>query len=214
MRILIVTLTDDPLDPAGESRYGGAQIFMFDAGRHLVRAGHEVHFLTRQSRPDKPLRQSLGSRCHVHRITLGSPHELSHHELWRQRSEIVAAARELAAGTGPFDAALSFNWLSGVAAMAAAIRPHVHHILSLGRVRRALKEEPHPSDGARDEGELEVFAHADRLICACRDEYLSLRELYPEIELGKARIIPYGTDSDTFYRRPCSANDHLRRATL
>jgi hypothetical protein len=106
------------------------------------------------------------------------------------------------------------NWLSGLAVMAVEIRPHVHHILSLGRARLALKEHSHPSDRARDEGELRVFKHADRLICACRDEFLSLRDLYPEIDAGKARIIPYGTDSDVFYRRPCSAGDHLRRKTL
>ncbi|MEA2329592.1 MAG: hypothetical protein QOE68_4551, partial [Thermoanaerobaculia bacterium] len=55
MNILIITLTDDPFDPPGESRYGGAQRFMFDLGRYLVRRGHHVVFMTRQSRSRKPL---------------------------------------------------------------------------------------------------------------------------------------------------------------
>jgi glycosyltransferase involved in cell wall biosynthesis len=187
---------------------------MFDVGRHLVRSGHEVHFLTRQSRPGKLLHQSLGLYCHVHRAVIGPAGELNHHELWRFRGEIEAAMVELVSHEAPFDTVLSFNWLSGLAAKATDIRPHVHHILSLGRVRLAMNEEPHPSDDWRDAGEAEVFSHADRLVCVCRDEYLSLQQLYPDIDASKGRIIPYGTDADVFCRRPRDADDYVRRATF
>ena len=214
MRILIATIADDPLDPPGESRYGGAQLFMFDVGRHLLRAGHEVHYLTRQSRPGKPRRQSLGLHYEIHRVPIGPEGELNHHELWPYRRAIEAAAVELISLERPFDRVLSFNWLSGVAAKATGIRPHIHHILSLGRARLALGEEAHPSDQPRDAGEIEVFTHADRLICVCRDEHLTLTKLYPEIDASKGHIIPYGTDAEVFYRRPCDPDDYIRRSAL
>lgn len=214
MKVLIATLTDDPLDPPGEDRYGGAQLFMFDVGRHLVRSGHDVHFLTRRSRPGKPEYQSLGRCWQIHRVNIGPNCELSHHDLWQYRSQIEDATAGLISQQPRFDAVLSFNWLSGLAAKSAGIRPHVHHILSLGRVRLALGEEPHPSDKSRDAGELEVFSHADRLVCVCLDEFASMQRLYPKIDASKCRIIPYGTDSCTFYRRPCDANDYLHRSAL
>jgi len=212
VNILIITLTDDPFDPPGESRYGGAQRFMFDLGRHLVRVGHFVLFVTRHSRPGKPLQQTFGERCTVRRLQLGPPEERTHHELWEFQEAIEAQIRALTDGTSRFDVVLSFNWLSGLAAIASGIRPHVHHILSLGRVRLALRELAHPSDAARDCGEVAVFSHADRLICVCRDELRSLQLLYPEIDSSKGRIIPYGIDGTIFYRRPCDADAYVRRS--
>jgi glycosyltransferase involved in cell wall biosynthesis len=214
MKVLVTTLTDDPLDPPGENRYGGAQLFMFDVGRHLARSGHEVHFLTRRSRPGKPRHQSLGRYWHIHRVDIGSQDELTHHDLWQYRPEIETATATLMSRLLSFDAVLSFNWLSGLAAKSAGIRPHVHHILSLGRTRQALREEPHPSDASRDAGEVEVFSYANRLVCVCRDELASMQQLYPEIDTSKCRIIPYGTDSDVFYRRPCDADDYVHRSAL
>ena len=213
MNILIVTLTDDPFDPPGESRYGGAQRFMFDLGRHLVRAGHQVLFVTRQSRPGKPLHQTFGQRCEIRRFSVGPPDELTHHELWLFRAEIETRVRQLVEDAKPFDVVLSFNWLSGLVAVALGIRPHAHHILSLGRARLALNELPHPSDDARDGGEIKVFLSADRLICVCRDELQSLQTLYPEIDASKGRIVPYGIDGDVFYCRPCNADDYVRRSS-
>lgn len=211
MNVLIITLTDDPFDPPGENRYGGAQRFMFDLGRHLVRRGHTVLFVTRQSRPGKPLHQTFGSRCQIRRFPVGSQDEVSHHDLWTYQEEIETLVGGLVSGERRFDSVLSFSWLSGLAAIETGIHPHVHHILSLGRVRRALNEHPHPSDDARDHGEVQVFMKADRLICVCRDEFESLTSLYPEIDARKGRIVPYGIDGDVFYPRPCDADDYVRR---
>src|SRR5437660_1020289 len=37
MRILLLTLTDDPFDPAGVGRFGGTHAFFFDLSRQFVR---------------------------------------------------------------------------------------------------------------------------------------------------------------------------------
>ncbi len=206
MKILFLVLSDDPLDPPGDTRYGGAQLFMFDLGRHLVRKGHEVVYISRKSRPDKPLYQELGSASRIHRIVAGPEAEINHHTLGKVFKEIREAVKKILAQEAAFDAVLSYNWISGLAAKETGITPHIHHILSLGRVRIALGEEEDKSDEIRDSGELEVFQAATRLVCVCDDELNSLIELYPEIDNTKATVIPYGVDTDVYRRRPLDAN--------
>jgi glycosyltransferase involved in cell wall biosynthesis len=211
MRVLIITLADDPLDPPGDDRYGGAHLFMYEAGRYLTRKGHFVVFITRKSREDKPSFEDIGPRCQIYRIPAGPESEMSHHDMWQYRPELAQNATSLIKDSGPYDCVLSFNWISGLLALEAGMKPHVHHILSLGRVRKELGEEPHPSDFSRDEGELEVFNQATRLVCVCNDELTSLQRLYPEVDSTKAVIIPYPVDSDIYARRPFSASVFLRR---
>jgi Glycosyltransferase Family 4 len=213
MRVLLIALSDDPLDPPGEGRYGGAQLFMFDLCRHLVRKGHYVILLTRQSRPDKRALENIGPACEVHRIRGGPEHELSHHDIWQHYPELKEHALKLAPALGKFFSVLSYNWISGVLATEMGVSPIVHHILSLGRVRRELGEEPHPMDEARDAGELRVFAAATRLICVCNDELASLRRLYPEIDPSKAVVIPYPVDANANTRRPIDSGVYLRWKT-
>jgi hypothetical protein len=108
---------------------------------------------------------------------------------------------------------MSYNWISGLAAASTTIHPHIHHILSLGRVRLQRGEESHPSDETRDAAEIKVFETADRLVCVCQNELDSLRQLYPEIDPGQAVVIPYGVDDGIFQRKPSSPHAHLRWAT-
>lgn len=211
MHLLFVTLTDDPLDPAGIRRYGGAQQFMFDLGRYLVRRGHNLVFVTRKSRADKPAHQDLGPRCRVYRPEIGPLEEVSHHDLWELRDEFSSAVVSFVSNEAQFDAVLSYNWISGLAAAKTGIEPHIHHILSLGRVRQELKEESHPSDNVRDHCEIELFNRADTLVCACRDELNALRNLYPEVKSSNATVIPYGVDPNVFRPRPREAHAYLRR---
>lgn len=210
MRILLIALTDDPLDPPGDDRYGGGQAFMLDLGRHFVRKNHEIVFLTRKSRIDKPDLQSLGPLCKIYRVSIGPSVEVSHHELWESVTEACNAAKRLVTNEPHFDAVISSNWISGLAASSTDLRPHIHHILSLGRVRLQLGEESHASDQARDAAELEIFGSADRLVCVCRNELLSLRQLYPEVHSPKAVIIPYGVDNRVFQNRPTDPHIYLR----
>ena len=212
-KILLLGLTDDPLDPPGYGRYGGAQGFMFDLGRHLVRSGIEVLYITRKSRPDKPLFQSLGPLCRIYRIEVGPPFEVSHHELWTEIEIVSQRVTEISNGEDGISTVMSYNWISGLAAMATGVRPLVHHILSLGRSRIALGEESDASDLARDQGEVRVFSAADRLICVCRDEINSLKRLYPEVDDAKAVVIPYGVDPNVYYERPLHTDLFLCRST-
>jgi glycosyltransferase involved in cell wall biosynthesis len=214
MRILLLTLTDDPFDPAGFGRFGGTHAFFFDLCRQFVRMEHTVTIVTRLNDPGKPCFQSLGPLCCIHRVPIGPQREVDHHSLGYLREDLIAGVLAL-----PFDARFDIlqtsNWLSGAVGLALVpdiADTHVHHLLSLGRARLALGEERSSHDQARDECECRIFASADALICVTRDEQSALERLYPDVAKRKVTIIPYGIDPDIFSPRPGDAYDYLRRS--
>ena len=209
-------LTDDPFDPPGHERFGGGHLFVFDLGRYLVRSGARVTFVTRLNAPDKPLHQSLGPRCEIFRVPSGPPADLTPSSLGGSLEELHEASRNvLGTVLDTVDVIHSHNWISGHVAMriaAAARVRHIHSILSLGRIKARLLEEPSETDPLRDEAELQVFQRAHHLVAVCPDELESLRELYPEISHDRVSIIPHGLDPDVFYPRPQDPGDFLRRS--
>ena len=215
MRILLLTLTDDPFDPAGVGRFGGSQAFFFDLSRQLVRMGHCVTVVTRLNDPGKPRFQSLGPLCSIHRVAVGPPLEVDHHSLGHLREDLIANVLALPLD-GRFHILQTSNWLSG--SVGLGLTPgiadkHVHHLLSLGRVRLTLGEERSAHDKARDEWECRIFASADALVCVTEDERAALERLYPDVEKHKVTIIPYGIDPDIFSPRPGDAYDYIRRTS-
>lgn len=215
MRILLLTLTDDPFDLAGVGRFGGSQAFFFDLSRQLVRMGHRVTIVTRLNDPGKPRFQSLGPLCCVHRVGVGPASEVDHHSLGYLREELVAGVLALRLD-GRFDILQTSNWLSGAVGLAlvpSIADRHVHHLLSLGRVRLSLGEESSSSDKDRDEWECRVLASADVLVCVTEDERSALERLYPDVAKRKVTIIPYGIDPDVFSPRPGDAYDYIRRSS-
>lgn len=211
-KLLILALSDDPLDPPGYGRYGGAQLFVFNLGRYLVRVGYEIVYISRKSRPDKPKFQSLGPLCRIYRIVAGPEEEINHHHLFLMMDQIHAGVGEVLKAEKNFDAVQSHNWISGLIATEIGIKPHYHHVLSLGRVRLELGEEKDSSDHLRDEGEFKVFGEATYLICATKDEAVSMQKLYPNIDKSKIRIIPYAVDNNIYERRPYDTNNFIHRA--
>ena len=215
MRILLLTLTDDPFDPAGVGRFGGSHSFFFDLSRQFVRMGHCVTIVTRLNDPGKPHFQSLGPLCCIHRIEVGPPLEINHHSLGYLREELIAGVLALPL-EGRFDILQTSNWLSGAVGLALVPRiadRHVHHLLSLGRVRLTLGEESSSHDQDRDEWECRIFATAHALVCVTKDEQEALERLYPNVASDKVTIIPYGIDPNVFSPRPSDAYDYLHRSS-
>ncbi|WP_321472891.1 glycosyltransferase [uncultured Paludibaculum sp.] len=214
MRVLLLTLTDDPFDPPGAGRFGGSHAFYFDVSRQFVRMGHDVTIVTRLNDSSKPRFQKLGPLCRVHRVEVGPPEEVDHHSLGCLSDNLVAGVRSLGF-EHRFDVLQTSNWLSGIVGLAfvpCLADKHVHHLLSLGRVRLALGEERSPHDKARDESECSIFASADALVCVTNEEREALERFYPDVARDKVTIIPYGIDSDIFSPRPSDAYDYLRRS--
>src|SRR5579871_2728647 len=215
MRILLLTLTDDPFDAAGIGRFGGSQAFFFDLSRQFVRMGHYVTVVTRLNDPGKPVLQQLGPLCCIHRVAVGPPFEVDHHSLGNLCEDLVASVLAL-----PFEKRFEIlqtsNWLSGAVGLKlvpAIADKHVHHVLSLGRVRLELGEEPSINDQVRDEWECCVFASADAIVCVTNDEQSEMERLYPNVAKHKITIIPYGIDPEVFSPRPGDAHDYLRRSS-
>jgi glycosyltransferase involved in cell wall biosynthesis len=215
MRILLLTLTDDPFDPAGVGRFGGSHAFFFDLSRQFVRMGHVVTIVTRLNDAGKPRFLSLGPLCSIHRVTVGPPREIDHHSLGHLREELIASVLALPL-EARFDILQTSNWLSGAVGLSLVpgiADKHVHHLLSLGRVRLTIGEEPSSHDEARDEWECRILASADALICVTEDEQNALERLYPDVAKHKVTIIPYGIDPDIFSPRPGDAYDYIRRSS-
>lgn len=215
MRILLLTLTDDPFDPAGVGRFGGSHAFFFDLSRQFVRLGHSVTIVTRLNDPSKPRFQSLGPLCCIHRVNIGPPLEIDHHSLGHLREDLIASVLALPFGAR-FNILQTSNWLSGAVGLAlipGIADKHVHHLLSLGRLRLALGEEPSSYDQARDEWECRILASANALVCVTEDEQNTLERLYTDVAKHKVTIIPYGIDPNDFSPRPGDANDYLRRSS-
>jgi len=215
MRILLLTLTDDPFDPAGVGRFGGTHAFFFDLSRQFVRMGHSVTIVTRLNDRSKPRFQPLGPLCCVHRVAIGPPEEIDHHSLGHLRKDLIATVLRLPLGER-FEVLQTSNWLSGAVGLGlvpSIADKHVHHLLSLGRVRLELGEEPAADDQVRDEWESRILASADALVCVTQDEQNALERLYPDVAKHKVTIIPYGIDADDFSPRPGDANDYLRRSS-
>ena len=210
--MLLLCLTDDPLDPPGHERFGGGHMFVFDLGRHLVRAGWMVDYITRRNSPTKPLVEALGPRCTVFRVDVGPPADLHPLELWKYYEDLTSATAVIAARSR-YTVIHSHNWLSGGVArqLALAGTRHVHSILSLGRVRLKRGEEASDGDELRDAIEVTVFTSADVLLAVAPSEHDDLRRFYPEVQHDCVAIVPYGVDATIFHPRPEPANPAVRR---
>jgi hypothetical protein len=215
--VVQLCLTEDPFDPPGHERFGGGHLFLFDLGRYLVRTGARVTFVTRLNAPGKPLHQELGPRCEIFRVVGGPPADMTPSALGKYLEEVHEATRDLVepwlAGVNVLH---SHNWIAGfVARRLAALAPvrHIHTLLSLGRIKALLGEEPAESDPIRERAEVEVFQNADHLIAVCPNELTDLRTHYPEVSHDRVSIIPHGLNPDVFYPRPQNAGDFFRRTT-
>ena len=99
--------------------------------------------------------RAAGPVCCLHRVAVGPPLRFDHHSLGRLREDLIASVLALPL-EGRFDILQTSNWLSGSVGLALVpgiADKHVHHLLSSGRVRLVLGEEPSSHDQARDEWE-------------------------------------------------------------
>lgn len=216
MRIGVLCLTDDPFDPPGYGRHGGSHRVMFDMGRHFVRRGASIVYVTRLNAPMKPDREQFGARCSIHRIRVGPPEPMPYYACAGFLDEMAQAVEEIAElATPPFDRVVSYNWLSGevAARLYAPDAGHTHYVLTLGQAKRAAGE---PRDKVTDfwlECEHRVFTHAQRIVTCSTRERSDLLRLYPAVDPQKIFCIPLGVDLNVFGKRPRPTDHLVRRAS-
>ncbi|MDX6499142.1 MAG: D-inositol-3-phosphate glycosyltransferase [Blastocatellia bacterium] len=217
MRIAIFTLTDDPFEAPGVGGHGGSHVVMFDMGRHFVRAGAKVVFVTRRDRPGKNEREKVGEGCEIVRLKGGPTSEVPYYECGAYIDEIIDAAKSLPElCPDKIDRLVSYNWISGECVRRLYLDsgiPHIHCVLALARVRLANGESPNKVSELWQECELKVLTSADQIVTCSRNELAELTHLYPEVDPSRLRCIPLGVDTDVFGIRPLSSDHYLRRTT-
>jgi D-inositol-3-phosphate glycosyltransferase len=214
----LVCFIADPFDPPGHERFGGGHLFLFDLGRFLVQSGYIVTFFTRKNSPTKASFDKLGSLCSIYRLDVGPAEELSPTVVGTYLDDLSQAfAETLDNNKIAFTAIHSHYWIAGEVVRRFCLEHpmrHVHSVLSLSRLNREKGEPVTEITAIREECEAQVFNAADALLTVCPSEYDDIRRLYPEVDLSKTYIIPYGVDPDVFYPRPQSERDFVRRTAL
>ncbi|GEM_PF-2030020 len=216
MRVVVVCLTDDPFDPPGEGGHGGSHRFICDLGRHLVRQGIRVTFVTRLDHPQKPDRDVLGSYADLHRLAVGPVEVLPYYDVAAHLTSLASRLAELAGGwsLSDEDRVVSYNWISGEAVLRceAFPCPHIHYVLALGRARLQRGEDTDKVSELWLACEDRLFRHASFLVVPARSEREDMLALYEGIDPRNVSVVPNGLDLGTFQPRPRPLADFVRGA--
>ncbi|HYP29363.1 MAG TPA: glycosyltransferase [Blastocatellia bacterium] len=214
----LVCFIADPFDPPGHERFGGGHLFLFDLGRFLVQSGYRVTFFTRLNSKLKKCFDALGPLCSIYRLEVGPAEELPPTTVGLYLDDLSSEFnRVFAIKKSEFTAVHSHYWIAGEVVRRFCLEyptRHVHSVLSLGRLNHEKGEPITETSALREECEVRVFNAAEALLTVCPSEYEDLRRLYPEVDLSRTYIIPYGVDPDVFYPRPQSERDFVRRKTF
>lgn len=216
IHVALFCLTDDPFEPPGHGPRGGSHKVMFDLGRHLVRRGARVTFVTRLDSLEKPATQEFGELCRIIRVAAGPPQPIPYYryeEYVDQAALAVEAIPELQAHR--VTTVVSYNWNSGL--VVARVYPrgavdHVHYVLALGRARLAAGESREKISDAWLQAEDTVFSHASRIVTCSTSERAELAAFYPSIDTSSIHYVPLGVDTEVFDRRPRDPGHLVRRS--
>jgi D-inositol-3-phosphate glycosyltransferase len=192
-------------------------VYIVETAKRLAERGVEVEIFTRATCSEQPPVVSLAPGVEVRHVTAGPFEGLAKAELPGQLCAFTAGVMraELRQEPGWYDVIHSHYWLSGQVGWLARERwgvPLVHSAHTLARVKNALLAEgDDPEPRAREIGEEQVAAEADRLIASTADEARDLVQLYgadPQL----VRTVAPGVDLEMF--RPGSAAAARRRLGL
>ncbi|WP_319943682.1 D-inositol-3-phosphate glycosyltransferase [Nocardia aurantia] len=183
-RIAVLSVHTSPLAQPGTGDAGGMNVYVLQTALQLARRGVEVEIFTRAtSSNDEPVVEAAPGVL-VRHVVAGPFEGLDKHDLPTQLCPFAAEvlrqeARHL---PGHYDLVHSHYWLSGQVGWLARDRwrvPLVHTAHTLAAVKNAyLAEGDTPEPAAREIGEKQVIAEADRLVVNTADEARQLVDLY------------------------------------
>jgi len=143
-------------------------------------------------------------------VTAGPFEGLAKEDLPAQLCAFTAGVMRIEAVREPgwYDLVHSHYWLSGQVAWLAAERwdvPLVHTMHTMAKVKNlTLAEDDSPEPVAREIGEAQVVAAADRLVANTDEEAKSLVELY-DADPARVVTVPPGVDLELFRPGPTAA---------
>lgn len=202
-RIATISLHTSPLDQPGSGDAGGMNVYVVALARRLAELGIEVDIFTRATSSEAPGVQPLAPGVLVRHITAGPFEGLAKADLPAQLCAFTSGLLRVEAlhEAGHYDLIHSHYWLSGQVGWLAKERwgvPLVHTMHTMAKVKNAaLAEGDSPEPTAREIGEGQVVAAADRLIASTEQEAADLVGLYgadPE----RVAVVPPGVDLEVF----------------
>ena len=213
----MVSVHTSPLDQPGTGDAGGMNVYVVELSRRLAALGVEVDVITRATSSDLPPTVEMAPGVTVRHVTAGPFEGLAKEDLPAQLCAFTAGLMRIEAVREPgwYDLVHSHYWLSGQVAWLAAERwdvPLVHTMHTMAKVKNlTLADGDTPEPMAREIGEAQVVAAADRLVANTDEEAKSLVELY-DADPARVVTVPPGVDLDLF--RPGSAPAARQRLGL
>lgn len=183
-RVAVLSLHTSPLAQPGMGDAGGMNVYVLQSAKELAKRGVEVEIFTRAtSSADEPVREAAPGVL-VRNIVAGPFEGLDKQDLPTQLCAFAAGVlrEEARHDAGYYDLVHSHYWLSGQVGWLARDRwgvPLVHTAHTLAAVKNAsLAAGDSPEPAARQIGEQQVVAEADRLIANTSEEAKQLVEIY------------------------------------
>ncbi|MGZ4631352.1 MAG: D-inositol-3-phosphate glycosyltransferase [Actinomycetes bacterium] len=209
-RVAMVSVHTSPLDQPGTGDAGGMNVYVVELSRRLAALGVQVDVITRATSSDLPPAVELTPGVTVRHVTAGPFEGLAKEDLPAQLCAVTAGLMRIEAVREPgwYDLIHSHYWLSGQVAWLAAERwdvPLVHTMHTMAKVKNlTLADDDSPEPVAREIGEAQVVAAADRLVANTDEESKALIELY-DADPGQVVTVPPGVDLDLFRPGPAAA---------
>ncbi|WP_315901289.1 D-inositol-3-phosphate glycosyltransferase [Rhodococcus sp. BP22] len=183
-RVAVLSLHTSPLAQPGMGDAGGMNVYVLQSAKELAKRGVEVEIFTRAtSSADEPVTEAAPGVL-VRNIVAGPFEGLDKQDLPTQLCAFAAGVlrEEARHDVGYYDLVHSHYWLSGQVGWLARDRwgvPLVHTAHTLAAVKNAsMAAGDSPEPAARQIGEQQVVAEADRLIANTSGEAQQLVDIY------------------------------------
>ncbi|HLS79542.1 MAG TPA: D-inositol-3-phosphate glycosyltransferase [Nocardia sp.] len=203
-RIAVLSVHTSPLAQPGTGDAGGMNVYVLRTAVELAQRGIEVEIFTRATSSHVPPVQEAAPGVLVRNVVAGPFEGLDKHDLPTQLCPFTAEvlrqeARQL---PGYYDLVHAHYWLSGQVGWLTRDRwrvPLVFTAHTLAAVKNAaLAEGDAPEPPAREIGEKQIIAEADRMVANTAEEARQLVELYGAEE-RRISIVPPGADLSLYH---------------
>ncbi len=205
----MVSMHTSPTAQPGFGDSGGLNISVLALAEHLASRGIEVELVTRAI--GEPSRVEVTAGVTVHSLAAGDATSVRKEELPALTDEFGEAFARFARGA-PVDVIHAHYWLSGIAALPAAIElgiPLVQSFHTLAAMKSAATDAP-PESSTRVHSEAFLAGQADALVASSSAEATSLIDLVGA-PADRTWIVPPGVDTDRFAPRSVEEHAATRR---
>lgn len=203
-RVAVLSVHTSPLAQPGTGDAGGMNVYVLQTAIEMARRGLEVEIFTRATSSADPAVVEAAPGVLVRNVVAGPFEGLDKHDLPTQLCAFAAGVlrEEARHQPGHYDLVHSHYWLSGQVGWLARDRwgvPLIHTAHTLAAVKNAaLADGDTPEPAAREIGEKQVVAEADRLTANTSEEAKQLIETYgapPE----KIDVVAPGADLARYF---------------